>query len=60
MTTRILRLPAVLSRIGVSRSTVYRLIASGHFPAPRRLGPNSVGWWEADVEAWVVSRGVVG
>ena len=60
MTTRILRLPAVLARVGISRSTLYRLVQSERFPAPRRLGPNSVGWWEAEVEAWVVSRAVGG
>ena len=59
-TTRILRLPAVIARVGLSRSSLYRFIRSERFPAPRRLGPNSVGWCEADVEDWLASRVVAG
>ena len=54
--TRILRLPEVLARVGLSRSTVYQLMAAGDFPASVRLTPNSVGWRRDDIDAWIASR----
>ena len=46
----------VLRRIQKSRSTLKRWIATGDFPAPRQLGPRSLGWVEAEVEAWMRAR----
>ena len=37
------RLPAVIQATGLGRSTIYRLMASGTFPAPVYLGPRAVG-----------------
>ena len=54
--TRILRLPEVLARVGLGRSTVYQLMAAGDFPASVRLTPNSVGWRSDDIDAWIASR----
>lgn len=50
------RLPAVLSRIGVSRSTLYKLIEQGKFKAPVKLGPRSVGWLSTDSDEFIASR----
>ena len=52
----IYREPALIRLIGVSRSTLWRWCRTGLFPAPIRLGPNSVGWRRTDVEAWLDSR----
>jgi len=38
---RIIRLKTVLSRTGLSRSTIYRKIAEGTFPARARSRPSS-------------------
>lgn len=54
--TRILRLPEVLARTGVSRTTIYKWIAEGRFPRPIPLGPHSVGWFESELEAWFRKR----
>ena len=54
--TRILRLPEVLVRVGLSRSTVYQLMAAGDFPASVRLTPNAVGWRSDDIDGWIASR----
>ena len=56
MSTTILRLPAVKSRTGLSRSTIYLRIAEGSFPKPIALGVRAVGWLESDIEAWLASR----
>ena len=56
MATRLLRLPAVLHRTGLSRSTVYVLMKAGKFPRPRRIGARAVGWPEDEIEAWINAR----
>jgi prophage regulatory protein len=53
MLKRILRLPAVQARTGLSRSTIYARISAGTFVAPIKIGPNSIGWIESEVEAWI-------
>lgn len=42
MAERILRLPAVKDRTGLSRSSVYEKIATGDFPKPISLGARAV------------------
>ena len=54
----LLRLRAVMHVTGLSRSTLYRLIADGQFPRPVRLGPRAVAWRRSDVEAWSEARPV--
>lgn len=53
---RILRLPAVVARTGVSRSTLRRLEHAGQFPSRRQLGPQAVGWVQSEIDAWIASR----
>jgi prophage regulatory protein len=50
------RLPTVLAATGLGRSTIYRLIADGSFPAPVRLGPRAVAWRWSDLDQWTRSR----
>ncbi len=54
--TRFLRLPEVMERTGLSRSTIYVRVAAGCFPRPVALGGRAVGWIEAEVEEWVEER----
>ena len=54
----ILRTRAVLAIIGLSRTSLWRRVRSGDFPAPVRLGgegSRAVGWRRADVERWLDS-----
>ncbi len=53
MSSRILRLPTVILRVGLSRSTIYAWIAEGRFPRQVSLGTGSVGWREAEIDAWI-------
>lgn len=50
---RIIRLKSVLSRTGLTRSTLYRKIAEGSFPAQVRISVNGAGWHESEVDLWV-------
>lgn len=52
----ILRRRQVEVRTGLSRSTIYERIKAGAFPRPIHLGPKSVGWLEAEVNAWLDAR----
>ena len=44
------------AKIGGSRVKVWRDVRDGLFPAPIILGPNSVGWYENEVDEWLASR----
>lgn len=56
MAHKILRLPAVKAKTGLSRSSVYLFMARGEFPRSVSLGERSVGWVEADVDSWIAGR----
>jgi prophage regulatory protein len=56
MPQSILRLPAVQSRTGLSRSSIYLAVAQGNFPRQVPLGARAVGWLESDIDAWLDSR----
>lgn len=47
------RLPEVMARTGLSRSTVYHKISEDEFPHSINLGVRSVGWVSDDVEQWI-------
>lgn len=53
---RLMRRPEVLRVTGLSRSSLYRLIASGHFSPPVSLGPNTVAWAASMVHSWITER----
>jgi len=55
-TDTILRLPAVLARVGLSRMTLYRLMRAGQFPPALKLSPKAVGWRASDVDHWIEQR----
>jgi len=52
----ILRIPAVKSESGLSRSTIYMRIAQGLWTKPVSLGPRAVGWPSDEVEAINAAR----
>ena len=56
ITPRILRRPQVEASTGLSRSTLYAMMAEGEFPQPVRLGKRAVGWSEAAIAEWLESR----
>jgi len=53
---RILRLPEVQRRTGLSRSTIYVRLEQGRFPKPVSLGARAVGWIESEVDEWIRER----
>lgn len=53
---RLIRLPEVQHRVGLSRSSIYRFMAEDTFPKPVHLGARSVAWVEQEIDAWLQSR----
>lgn len=49
----IIRLPEVMRRTGLKRTTLYRLVRGRAFPAQVVMSPNCVGWYLSEVEAWI-------
>jgi prophage regulatory protein len=52
---RIIRMNTVLGRTGLSRSTIYRKIAEGTFPAQLKISTNGAGWRESDIDRWITN-----
>lgn len=59
-TESLLRLPEVMRRTALSRSTIYAGIKNGWFPAPLKICPDpnarAVGWRESEVDEFVEKR----
>lgn len=59
---RILRLPAVIKQIGIARSTLYDWVNpkspryDPSFPKQRKLGKQSVGWVESELNEWLLNK----
>jgi prophage regulatory protein len=54
---RLLRLPAVLARVPLSRSSILRLEREGRFPKKVKLNPaagakGAIAWYEDEVDAY--------
>ncbi len=56
MQDKMLRPPEVTVRTGLSRTTLWRRVRAGTFPAPVELGANSIGWPASEITAWLESR----
>jgi prophage regulatory protein len=52
---RLLRLPEVISRVGLKRSSIYQRMSEGRFPKARSLGPRCAVWVETEIDAWIAS-----
>ena len=54
MANRILRIPVVIERTGLSRAAIYKSMAEENFPRNIPIGRRAVGWLEADIEEWIL------
>ena len=50
------RLPAVIARTGLSRSSIYAAIANGAFPTSIKLSVRAVGFMSEEIDAWISER----
>lgn len=52
----LLRRKEVELQTGLARSTIYKLIALGLFPAPVRITEKAVAWHQSRISEWIESR----
>ena len=52
MLPKILRRKDIENQFGLSRSTIYEMMANGRFPKPVKLGHRAVGWRSDDLQSW--------
>lgn len=52
-TNSFVRLVAVNAHIGLVPTVIYRRMALGVFPGSMLITPGLVGWYEADIDAWI-------
>jgi prophage regulatory protein len=50
---RMLRLPEVMSRSALRKSTIYALMKRGRFPRNRKISTRAVGWVEHEIEEFL-------
>ncbi|WP_108472908.1 helix-turn-helix transcriptional regulator [Rhodanobacter thiooxydans] len=53
---QLLRLPAVIQRTGLSRSSIYRHEAEGTFPRRVKIGASASAWLASDIDRWITGR----
>lgn len=49
----ILRLPELITLVGLSRASIYSRASQGAFPSPIKLTAHASGWRLGDVRAWL-------
>ncbi|WP_028454462.1 helix-turn-helix transcriptional regulator [Chitinilyticum litopenaei] len=53
---QLLRRPIVEQVTGLSRSSIYAMMATGQFPQPVRIGARAVAWRSDEIADFVDSR----
>jgi prophage regulatory protein len=55
---KIIRHADVCRKLGISAASLFDMVAKGRFPKPFPIIPDgrSVGWIEAEVDAWIITR----
>jgi prophage regulatory protein len=53
---KFLTLRQVSDRVGLSKTTIYKLIREDRFPRPVRVTSHAVRWIDAKVKEWQRSR----
>lgn len=48
----------LLTKLNISRATLWRKVRSGEFPPPVQISIGRKGWKESDVAEWIDSRPV--
>ena len=56
MINRVIRLPEVLARTGLGRSTIYKLMSENNFPKVVKMTKRTSVWISDEVDQWIDSR----
>ena len=52
---RLLRVKQVAEQLGVSKSTVWNLVAQGRLVKPKKITPSTSAWKESDIQEFIES-----
>jgi prophage regulatory protein len=52
----VIRLPQVMELLGLSRSSIYAMVAAGRLPAPIAIGLRARGWLKSEVTDFIRQR----
>jgi len=53
---KVLSANELIEKIGLSRTTIWRMERQGNFPKRIHLSPRRVGWILEEVEEWIETR----
>jgi prophage regulatory protein len=53
---RVLRLPETEAKVGLQRSSIYKAVSEGTFPAPIKLTNKAIAWREDELDEWLAAR----
>jgi prophage regulatory protein len=53
---KLLRCHQVKDMTGLSRSSIYAMMANGDFPKNHKIGRRAVAWLEDDIKEWTKQR----
>ena len=56
ITVKVIRLPQVEEKVGLSRASIWRLIAAGHLPKPIKISARASGWIESEIDEFIQRR----
>ncbi len=58
-TLKMLRLPEVMDKVGLKTSQIYAMMAEGAFPSARQITGRAVGWFEHEIDEWLLARPIM-
>ena len=53
---RLIKLQEVIEQTGLGRSTIYKYMSEGRFPASVSVGVGAVRWADSEVQEWILAR----
>lgn len=53
---RLLRISSMTDLLGCSRTTLYRWVQNGQFPAPKMRSGRTLGWTVSQYEGWLAEK----
>jgi predicted DNA-binding transcriptional regulator AlpA len=56
----LLSISQVSEKIALCPRAIYKLVAAGAFPAPRKATEKSIRWVDADVDRWILNLPAAG
>jgi prophage regulatory protein len=53
---RVIRLPEVVSRVGLKKTQIYQLMRQRKFPQAVKMSERATGWLEHEIDSYIAER----